>query len=50
MIEWFLSLDKAAQASIASGIVSSVVVGMVAGLGFWLTFKTSTTANKKMRI
>jgi hypothetical protein len=47
MIEWFLSLDKAAQAAIASGVASSIVVGLIAVLGFWITFKTSTAAMQK---
>jgi F0F1-type ATP synthase membrane subunit b/b' len=48
MISWFLSLDKAAQAAIASGVVSSLVIGIIAGLGFWITFKTSTAANERI--
>ena len=48
MIEWFLSLDKAAQAALASGLASSFVIAIVAGLGFWLTFKTSTAANREI--
>lgn len=48
MISWFLSLDKAAQAALASGVVSSVVVGVIAVLGFWITFKTSTAANERI--
>jgi hypothetical protein len=48
MIDWFFALDKAAQAALASAVVGSIVVGAIAVLGFWLTFKTSTAANREI--
>jgi hypothetical protein len=47
MIDWFLNLDEAAQTALASGAVSSLVIGIVAVLGFWITFNTSTAAMQK---
>jgi predicted RNA-binding protein Jag len=48
MIDWFLNLDKAAQAALASSVASAVVIGIVAVLGFWITFKTSIAANERI--
>jgi hypothetical protein len=48
MITWFFGLDQAAQAGIASGIVTSFVIGVVAVLGFWITLRTSTAANREI--
>jgi hypothetical protein len=48
VIEWFLSLDKATQAVLASAIVSALIIGAIAVLGFWITFKTSIAANERI--
>jgi hypothetical protein len=48
MIGWFLNLDKATQAALASSAVNAVVIGIVAVLGFWITFKTSIAANERI--
>jgi hypothetical protein len=48
MINWFLNLDKATQAALASSVASAIVIGIVAVLGFWITFKTSIAANERI--
>jgi hypothetical protein len=48
VIDWFLSLDKAAQAALASSVASALVVGIIAVLGFWITYRTSTSANREV--
>jgi hypothetical protein len=48
MIGWFLNLDKATQAALASSAVNAVVIGIVAVLGFWITFRTSIAANERI--
>jgi len=46
VIRWFLSLDKAAQAALASSVASAIVIGVIAVLGFWITYRTSISANR----
>jgi hypothetical protein len=48
MIEWFFALDRTTQIVIATSIASSFITAIIAVLGFWLTFKTSTAANKEI--
>src|SRR4051812_30347976 len=47
-MEWFLALDKATQSAIAASALSGLLTAIVAVLGFWLTFKTSTAANREI--
>jgi hypothetical protein len=47
-MDWFLSLDKSAQAALVGSVASSLVIGIVAVLGFWITYMTSTAANRKI--
>jgi hypothetical protein len=48
VMDWFLSLDKSAQAALVGSVASSLVIGIVAVLGFWITYMTSTAANRKI--
>jgi hypothetical protein len=47
VIDWFLNLDKATQVALATSIVSSIVIGVIAVLGFWITYRTSTAAMQR---
>ncbi len=51
MSEWFSSLDKAVQVAVisAAGVVfSGIIASLIAWLGFWITFRTSTAANREV--
>jgi hypothetical protein len=48
VIDWFLGLDKATQAALAISIASPLVIAVVAVLGFWITYRTSTAANREI--
>jgi hypothetical protein len=48
MTGWFFNLEPSNQALLISAAISAVVIGIVAFLGFWITFKTSTAANREI--